>query len=75
MGGGGGQRRAEGRVRRLTGKLCMGHLDERCLVSGLSPLEMRIGELEEASELFVRRLSGTDDGRHAGVTRRPPLIR
>ncbi len=39
----------------LTGSLCMWDLHN--LVSGLSPLQARVGELEEARELLVGRLS------------------
>ena len=58
-------------TRRLSGR----HLHSRCLFSSLSPLQVRVGEFKETSELFVGRLSGADDGRHAGAPDRPPLIR
>ena len=59
----------------LTAGVCMGNSYCGSLVTRLCPLEVRISELKEAGELFVGRLSGADEGRHAGVHPCSELIR
>ena len=71
----GGQSRFHRRVLRRTGGLRIRDFDRRNFVTSLRPLKMRGGELEEARELLVGRLCGADEGRHAGVLSRSPLIR